>query len=102
MSAPRNDNATGQGGEDANKSKLNPHNTSASNARQIILRALRMGPKTTIQLREQHGIMSPAPRVLELRERGYAIDTVRVLDATVDGIRHIAVAKYVLQSEAEA
>ncbi|MDP1683123.1 MAG: helix-turn-helix domain-containing protein [Burkholderiales bacterium] len=84
-------------GEAAQLKKLNPNNTSASNARAIILEALRTGPQTTVALRHEHGVMSPAPRVLELRERGYQIDTVRVHAATPDGVNHRSVALYVMK-----
>lgn len=102
MSAPRNDNASEQAGEGANKTELNPNNTSAANARAIILRALRKAPETTLSLREKHDVMSPAPRVFELRASGYQIDTIRVRETTADGVTHVDVAKYVLQSEAVA
>jgi hypothetical protein len=43
----------------------------------VVLAALRDGPATTLQLREQ-GVSSPAPRVLELRRAGFQIATHRV------------------------
>ncbi|MDP1680962.1 MAG: helix-turn-helix domain-containing protein [Burkholderiales bacterium] len=94
--APRNDEAPRERGDSAKPKTLNPNNTSASNARAIILAALRTGPQTTVALRHEHGVMSPAPRVLELRERGYQIDTVRVHAATPDGVNHHSVALYML------
>ena len=76
---------------------LNPHNTSASNQRAITLSAISIAPKSTIELRHEFGIMHPAARIQELREMGHEIDTVRVTDVTPDGIKHKAVAKYVLR-----
>lgn len=85
--------------EAAQNKTLNPNDTSASNARAIIIQALRAGPQTTIDLRERWGIMAPAPRVLELRLRGYIIASVPVVALTADGIRHCGVARYCLIGE---
>lgn len=78
----------------------NKKDTSTVNQQNIILQALKNSPKTTIELRHDYGIMQPAPRILELREQGYKIDTVRVAGLTHDGIKHHAVAKYVLRGVA--
>ena len=75
---------------------LNRHDTSASNAREIIIQALLTGPKTTIELREQWGIMAPAPRILELKRLGRNIVSIPVSAFTADGIKHYGVARYVL------
>ena len=64
-----------------------------------IIQALRSGPKTTIELREQWAVMSPAPRVLELRLEGHIIVTVPVSAFTADGVRHYGVALYFLLTE---
>jgi hypothetical protein len=80
--------------EAAQDSSLKLHDTSASAQRARVIQALRTGAKTTIQLREEWGVMSPAPRVLELRMRGYDIETVPVSAATADGVLHRAVARY--------
>lgn len=85
--------------EAAQKKTLNRNDTSASNARAIIIQALRDGPKTTIQLREDWGVMAPAPRILELKLRGYVIASVPVSAYTADGVEHRGVARYVLLSE---
>ena len=77
---------------------LNLHNTSIANQHAIVLNALRDNPKTTINLRHDYGIMQPAPRIKELRNQGYKIDTVRINSYTPDGIKHHAVAKYVLRA----
>ncbi len=98
---PENDEAHGEVGNEAEQdSKLSPHNTTAENQRAIILQALRTGPKTTVELRHQFGIMSPAPRIFELR-RAHQIDTVFVRAETPDSINHVCVAKYVLQRDSD-
>lgn len=81
----------------ASSKTLNPHNTITSNQRAITLSAISSAPKSTIELRHEFGIMHPAARIQELREMGHEIDTVRVTDVTPDGIKHKAVAKYVLK-----
>ena len=98
MNAPTtNQKAPGEGGFEAEQdSKRSSHNTTAENQRAIILEALRTGPKTTVELRHQFGIMSPAPRIFELR-REHQIDTVFVRAETPDSINHVCVAKYTLQ-----
>ena len=75
---------------------LNAHNTSKNNQHKICLLALADSPKSTIDLRHVYGIMQPAPRIKELRDMGYKIDTVRIDGYTPDNIKHHAVAKYVL------
>ena len=85
---------------EATQSKsLNRNDTSASNARAIIIQALRTGPQTTIDLRERWGIMAPAPRILELKLRGYIIVSVPMSACTADGVLHHGVARYILLSE---
>ena len=64
-----------------------------------VLQALHSGPKTTVELREQWAVMSPAPRVLELRLAGYNIVTVPVSAFTADGVQHYGVALYFLLTE---
>ena len=76
---------------------LNPHNRSAINQRAITLSAISDSPKSTIELRHAFGIMHPAARIQELRDIGHQIDTVRITEMTPDGIKHKAVAKYVLR-----
>lgn len=71
--------------------------TSTENQQSIVLSALRESPKTTIELRHDYGVMTPAARVKELRENGHRIDTVRITSFTPDGLKHSKVAKYVLR-----
>lgn len=86
--------------QNASGKTLHPHNTSVSNQRAIILAALKESPKTTVELRHDYGIMQPAPRIFELKQRGYNITSLFVNCFTPDGIKHHAVAKYVLVSKA--
>jgi len=99
MNAPaRNDEARLQPGVEADQKQLNPNDTTAENQRAIILEALRTGSKDTVTLRAEYGIMSPAPRIFELRHRfGYDIDRVNITRFTDDGIKHNRVALYILK-----
>jgi len=76
---------------------MSTHNTSTSNQRAITLSAISSTPKSTIELRHEFGIMHPAARTQELRDIEHEIVTVRVTEMTPDGIKHTAVAKYVLR-----
>ncbi|MCD2449725.1 helix-turn-helix domain-containing protein [Methylicorpusculum oleiharenae] len=51
------------------------HSTDAASQRQRLLEWLRQRPITTIQARQRLDIMSPAPRILELRQQGFNIVT---------------------------
>ena len=99
---PGANNEKNKATEAAQNVTLNRNDTSASNARAIIIQALRTGPKTTIELREQWGVMAPAPRILELKLRSYNIITLPVSAYTADGVQHRGVARYVLLSEPTA
>jgi Helix-turn-helix domain len=85
--------------EAAQNTNLNRNNTSAAWQRARVIQALRLAPTDTVQFRERWGVMSPAPRVLELRMRGYDIRTMPVTAITADGVVHRGVARYVLVSE---
>lgn len=93
--------AAGQHTLTASNTSLNPNNTSIDNQHAIVMAALKDGPKTTIELRHDYGVMMPAARVRELRLAGYKIDTVRVASFTPDGIKHHSVAKYVLRNASD-
>ena len=54
------------------------------------------GSATTLDIRNKLHILSPAPRILELRERGELICTARVNQPTPDGKSHY-IAKYILE-----
>jgi Helix-turn-helix domain len=77
--------------------QLNHNNTSINNQHAICLRVLALSPQSTIDLRHTHGVMMPAARVKELRNKGYNIATMRVTETTPDNIIHKGVAKYVLR-----
>ncbi len=79
------------------KSRFN--DTSASAQRKKISNHLiNYGRITTLEAREQYGIMSPAPRVKELRVSGWDILTERVRVSDHLGVTHDGVGRYVLIS----
>lgn len=63
-------------------------NSEKSQQRALILDALRSGPLTTIQARDQLAVLSPASRVMELRRAGYVIETRKVKAFDADGRAH--------------
>lgn len=75
---------------------FDPHDTSAPNQHAIILAALQTGPKTSIQLREEYGVMAPSARIVELRRKGHGIDNKKVVAQTNNGVWHKRIAKYFL------
>lgn len=54
------------------------------------------GSITTSEAREHLDIMSPAPRIMELKQAGYLIVTVTDNWTSPHGINHKGIAKYVL------
>ena len=76
--------------------KTGENSTAAQRAR--VLRAVRSGPKSTIQLRRDWDVLAPAARVLELKRCGFEILTQWVHEATDCGKLH-RVALYVLMRE---
>lgn len=76
----------------------NPGDNSVAAQRARVLDAMRSGPKSTIQLRRDWDVLSPAARVLELKRRGFEILTQWVHEATDCGKLH-RVALYVLLRE---
>lgn len=81
----------------AKTTKRNFKDNSAHNQRLKLLDWLQeKNSITTAQARECLDIMSPAPRVLELRKAGYLIDTVPDTWTSEHGINHKGVARYVL------
>ena len=79
-----------------NSETLDLKNTSVSNQQKIILAALEESAKTTLDLRNDYGIVNVAARISELRVAGYVIFTVRTDCYSPDGNKHKRVAKYVL------
>ena len=88
--------------EAAQNTNLNSNDTSASTQRARVIQALRTGPKTTIEVRRDWGVMQPAARVFELKARGYSIVKTPVSAHTDDGALHRGVARYVLLHEPRA
>ncbi len=77
-----------------------PRNNSnrAHDQRQRLLTRLRAESVDTVTARRELDILCPAARVLELRRRGYPIDTVWIERPTDCGKMH-RVALYVLQAK---
>ena len=80
------------------KFTANDNSTDAAAQRQRALEVLRTGPKSTLQLRRDADILSPAARVLELKRKGFDILTQWVHQPTDCGKLH-RVALYVLMRE---
>lgn len=74
-----------------------PHlGNSVEAQRARVLAALREGPITTMELRNQHDVYSPPPRIFELRHRfGFQIQTEWRWDVDPEGRRH-KVGRYTL------
>jgi hypothetical protein len=93
------ENKKGQHVASPKKSRFN--DTSAHAQRQRLLAYLiEFGSVTTVYARDVLGIMSPAPRVQELRQRGYNIITERIKANDHLGVSHYGVARYVLITQA--
>lgn len=90
-----NDKAANNNGTHKNNQLIDV--SAASQRAQILSHLKKYGSATTIEIRNELHILSPAPRVLELREQGISILTVRENQLTPDGKEHY-VARYVLQS----
>lgn len=73
--------------------------TSTVSQHNKIVAVLRRQPTTTLQLREQHGICSPASRIMELKRQGFEIhkDLVTAIDSC--GVEHRNIARYALLQE---
>lgn len=95
------DKKTGGTPKDTTPKKSRFNDNSANAQRKKLLTALNeLGFVTTVYARDVLGIMSPAPRVQELRQRGCKIITERVNEADSLGLVHHGVARYVLIAEA--
>lgn len=64
------------------------------NQNEIVLNALLSGPKTSIDLRDGHGVLAPSARISTLR-KSFKIITTKVT-VCHKGIWHRNIAKYVL------
>lgn len=71
---------------------------SAETQREIILKGLRNGPKTTDELRQML-VYQVAARIKELRQLGYDITTHLVPNVDRDGVMRQRMALYTLESE---
>lgn len=77
--------------------KANFNDNSAQNQRLKLLDYLfEHGSITTSEARIKLDVMSPAPRILELKANGYLINTVPVNWLSKHGINHKGIARYVL------
>jgi hypothetical protein len=92
----RKNKAAGLRTQTAQNKPLNAHDTSLANQQAIVLSALRKEGQTTASLRNDYGVMHPAGRIPELKDKGYRIDTVYGTVITPDGVAHHGVAKYFL------
>ena len=92
----RDDKAANDNGTHNN---FRPNDSSVSNQRAQILSYLKQyGSATTLEIRNNLHILSPAPRVFELRERGVQIITTKESQSTPDGKEHF-IARYILSSD---
>jgi hypothetical protein len=71
--------------------------TSYATQRSFILQRLREHPHSTLELRAL-GICSPAPRINELRNQGYVIETTRRHEYDSAGVVH-SIAVYTLLTD---
>ena len=74
--------------------------TSTESQRFLLLDHLKKGPLTTIQARDELGVMSPAPRVMELRRQGHNIITLWTETVDRTGTKHRE-GQYILLTEEE-
>lgn len=79
--------------------QFDPSITIKAKQRAAMLEALQSGPLTTVAAREELGVLHPGGRVLELRKRGYLIDTRSRTEFDAHGRPH-RVAAYVLRGVA--
>ena len=88
--------------EAAQKVTLNLKDNSGASQRARVIQALRLGPKTTLELRANWGVLMPASRIFELNERDWHIAKLTVRAATADGIEHLGIARYFIVREPKA
>lgn len=84
----------------SNQRKIVNDVSSITQRKQILDYLQRYGSATTLEIRNELHILSPAPRILELRTQGHKIITHRDDEVTPDGKNH-RIARYVLQSGVE-
>lgn len=74
--------------------------TSTHSQRIAILQRLKQGSLSTLEAR-QMGICSPAPRIMELRKKGYDISTTTRDEVDHAGVIHKGIAVYTLHHSPE-
>ena len=89
--------AAHKGTADTANTLKNRRTDSESQCRRLVA-ALRIGPRTTVELVRQFDLIDPRARAYQLRNRGYEIDTIWVHVETEPGVVH-RVGKYVLRKE---
>ncbi|MBM5457545.1 helix-turn-helix domain-containing protein [Pseudomonas sp. P66] len=77
-------------------SSTRPDHSSTSAQRARLLARLKLGPIDTITARRVLNILMPAARIKELKERGHAIDAVRISKTDDQGRTHHGIAQYYL------
>lgn len=84
------------------RSLLRSKDTSANTQRNQIITLIRENQSMSTPEFREHGIMQPASRILELKERGWPI--VKILETYVDGTgkKHSGVARYYFSSNPPA
>lgn len=96
--APKTAGTVGALKKTTSERKFSDKSSAAEAQLERILRALRLQPRTSYDLRRLGAYQAPA-RVLELRRRGFDIDTARVTVVDGDGFAHVGVALYTLKAE---
>ena len=72
-----------------NSNSKRPYGNSSASQRAIILKHFNDGPRlSTIQARDQYGILHPCGRVMELRKKGHCIDTHWTTELDANGVPH--------------
>ena len=77
------------------KTKFNDKSTNNQRAK-LLDYLIEYGSITTAEARDNLDVMSPAPRIMELRRFGYLINTVSDSWISEHGINHKGIARYVL------
>jgi len=73
------------------------HSTASNDRKALLNHLIEYVRITTLQAREELGVMSPAPRIFELRGLGYNIITHRRYERDITGRNHYQ-AEYVLMA----
>ena len=86
--------------EDPGNPKFKPlYNISCSSQRAIILKHFSDCPRlSTIQARDEYGILHPCGRIMELRKKGHIIDTHWTSEPDGNGVLH-RIGLYVYQGK---